>query len=437
MFAAVASLLINHALHSGEVRGVWMTTTSNSALAGPREVERSMANLKRIGINTVYVEAWKNGYTQFPSSTLLRRIGVDRHPNLGKDRDLLQEAVTQAHRNGLACIAWFEYGFMAAHKDTINDLRKKFPQWMMTTHEGSLVSEQNPFVWMNPLRTECQDLLLGIIKETVVNYDLDGIQLDDRIAWPVTMGYDDFTSRVYRLEHGGNEPPTDSRDPGWIRWRADKVSNFAQRLFKELKAIRPNLVISISPAVFPWSLENYSCDWPEWQARGWMNECVPQIYRDNFESFAATLAQQKSEARGPIVAGLLVDSPTRSISWQEVESELNLLRQKNIGHVFWYSRGLMERFQDQAQAYYLEAGPASNPNLPPNWRPHPLFARRVCSTRYQVGIPSDGMYQILLQSGQNWTNLEPRLLKAGELTLDVPYGIKRVELIVDRRETRL
>jgi uncharacterized lipoprotein YddW (UPF0748 family) len=42
-------------------------------------------------------------------------------------RDLLRETLTEAHRNGLHYIAWFEYGFMAAHKDTDNHLRRMSP----------------------------------------------------------------------------------------------------------------------------------------------------------------------------------------------------------------------------------------------------------------------------------------------------------------------
>jgi uncharacterized lipoprotein YddW (UPF0748 family) len=39
-----------------------------------------MRRLREIGLNTVYVETWKNGYTQFPSETLERVIGLDRRP---------------------------------------------------------------------------------------------------------------------------------------------------------------------------------------------------------------------------------------------------------------------------------------------------------------------------------------------------------------------
>ena len=103
-----------------QVRGTWLTTTANDALASPEHTARTMQRLREIGLNTVYVEAWKNGYTQFPSEVLRRAIGVAQRP-AGREqdpadsalaraqapRDLLHEAVTEAHRNGLLAIAWF------------------------------------------------------------------------------------------------------------------------------------------------------------------------------------------------------------------------------------------------------------------------------------------------------------------------------------------
>lgn len=126
MLGALATLLtMPLSPPKAELRGVWLTTTANDALQTPAKTKSTLRRLKDIGLNTVYVEVWKNGYTQFPSRALSAVTGVDRHPNLGKSRDLLDETLREAHRNGLTYIAWFEYGFMAAHEDTQNELLEK------------------------------------------------------------------------------------------------------------------------------------------------------------------------------------------------------------------------------------------------------------------------------------------------------------------------
>jgi uncharacterized lipoprotein YddW (UPF0748 family) len=150
-----------------EIRGTWLTTTANDAIASPDNTAETMRRLREIGLNTVYVEVWKNGYTQYPSSVLKRAIGVDRRPNLmpqdpsdtpeklrAQPRDLLQETLIEAHRNQLIYIAWFEYGFMAAHKSTDSHLRRMKKDWLSLDRSGNEVAP-NGFVWMNPLHRSC------------------------------------------------------------------------------------------------------------------------------------------------------------------------------------------------------------------------------------------------------------------------------------------
>lgn len=434
----------------GEVRGVWLTTTANDAIAGPAQTAKTMRRLREIGINTVYVETWKNGYTQFPSDVLMQTIGVDRRPalmpsdpsdtpeqNKQPGRDLLQETLIEAHRNGLTYIAWFEYGFMAAHKDTDNHLRQHYPQWMTTTRDGGLVSEQNPFVWMNPLRPECRDFLLSIVLEAVDKYDLDGVQLDDRIAWPVSMGYDDYTRRVYAEEHNGASPPDDMHDPDWVAWRAAKVTEFAGRFYKELKAARPNLIVSISPAVYPWSLDHYACDWPAWSSKGWMDEFVPQNYRYSFDAFETTWAQQVQAMPGMLdrlVAGVLISSGDQVNPWRDIERELELVRGSGAaGHVFWFSPGVLDHYPGELKAYYAGSGEAGNPIVPVGWRPAPIVCGRASPGDAFVGrVIEAGRYRVIAEIGGAWRVIESREVAAGEFSISVP-GAERVELLVDRR----
>lgn len=45
--------------------------------------------------------------------------------------------------------------------------------------------------------------LMNLMKEVTTNYDVDGIQGDDRLpALPSTGGYDDYTISLYKAGHG-------------------------------------------------------------------------------------------------------------------------------------------------------------------------------------------------------------------------------------------
>lgn len=364
--AALMALHLNASL--GEVtRGVWLTTTANRALESKQSIDDTMARLKAIGLNTVYVETWKNGYTQFPSRELRKRIGVDRHPNLKGKRDLLREAVDSAHRHGLRCIAWFEYGFMAASEGFDNELVRLHPEWLTTTRDGKRVSTQNPFLWMNPARPECQELLLGIIMEAARKYPIDGIQLDDRIAWPTTMGYDDFTRKLYAAQNDGAAPPDDPRAAGWIAWRAAQVDAFAERLDRTLRQASPKLTISISPAVYPWSYENYACNWPKWEKAGWMHEFVPQVYRADPDSFARDWQAQIAAVPGAgrrLIAGVMLDQGEKPVPWPIVESNLRAVEASGHGVVLWFSRAVLGGYEKQLTKFFRASSSPSGADGP-------------------------------------------------------------------------
>jgi hypothetical protein len=105
---------------------------------------------------------------------------------------------------------------------------------------------------MNPLHPEPRRFLLDLVLEAVEKYDLDGVQLDDRIVWPyVTMGYDDYTVAMYRNEHGGEAPPADHKDPAWMRWRADKVNEYAKQFVEEVRRAKPGAAREPEPGAVP------------------------------------------------------------------------------------------------------------------------------------------------------------------------------------------
>lgn len=344
-----------------EIRGTWLTTTGNDALASPEKTAETMRRLRDIGLNTVYVECWKNGYTEFPSATMKTAIGVEMKINGGgPDRDLLREAVREGHANGLTVIAWLEYGFMAAWKDTPNELRALGEKegFLLRSKKGEFVGKQNGFVWMNPLHPKAQLLLLGIAREAATS-GADGVQLDDRIAFPVEMGYDAFTKDLYAREHAGQAPPADVADKDWIAWRAAKVSAFSARFVAEMRKANPRLRLSVSPAPYPWSLEHYCCEWPKWTE--W-DEWVPQFYRLNFDATKQAIADDLplvGARRQDLVAGIRIIGDGLPMPWEDLRKSIEYTRRAGLGgHVLWYSKGVLELYSEQLKAFYSGRLPA-------------------------------------------------------------------------------
>lgn len=460
---------------AAEVRGTWVTTTANTAIATPEDSARTMRRLREIGLNTVYVETWKNGYTQYPSEVLKRTIGVDRRPALvpqdpsdrpealrAPGRDLLEETLIEAHRQGLLYVAWFEYGFMAAHKDTQNHLRRTYPQWLSRDAKGNEVAK-NGFVWMNPLHPEPRRFLLDLVLEAAEKYDLDGVQLDDRIVWPyIDMGYDDFTKQAYAAENGGRMPPEDPKDAGWMRWRADKVNEYSRQFVQEIRGAHPEVLTSLSPAVYPWCFEFYLLEWPKWAA--WTasdtlplpqgspghgvaprwDEFIPQVYRFNYKAFEQTWVDQVRHMRelgagrvGDLIAGIRVVGEGKDSTWEDLRDSIALVRRTGGGgHVHWFSRGVLEVYPDELTKLYAESGAARHPARPEGWRrPSTVLTRGENGQWRAMGVVP-GRYRIIVDRDTaegGWSYQGEASARAGPVTVTLPEWVARAELLVDRR----
>jgi uncharacterized lipoprotein YddW (UPF0748 family) len=456
-----------------EMRGTWLTTTANDAIATPANTATTMRRLREIGLNTVYVEVWKNGYTQYPSAVLERTIGVPQRPaQLLQDpsekstnnvpRDLLAETLIEAHRNGLHCYAWFEYGFMAAHASTNNHLRRLKPEWLSRDAQGSEVAP-NGFVWMNPLHPQARRFLLDLVLESISRYDLDGVQFDDRIVWPhLTMGYDDTTRAAYAAEHGGRQPPLNAHDPAWMRWRADQLNALVQDFMAELRAhiqrTRPALRVSLSPAAYPWSYDNYLLDWPQWAswpAAMQFDEFVPQAYRTTYAAFESTWheqvqAMQAAGAYRPqqLIAGIRINGAGDESSWTQLRDSMALVRQLGQGgHVLWFSRGVLDLHAAPLTAWYAQTGPARSPFFAPGWRRPSAPLRRDDNDAARWLLPNPagtlpaGRYRAIVFDGRDWRYWTvPAVVADGvptAVTIDpnAMGSTQRVELLVDRRGT--
>ena len=195
------------------------------------------------------------------------------------------------------------------------------------------------FTWMNPFHPQTRRLLLFLMAEVLDNYEVEGIQVDDHLGLPVDMGYDPYTTALYQQSHGGDSPPTDINDPEWMRWRGDKVSEFMGDVRRVIDQRRPGALLSVSPNPYPFSYAKYLQDWPSWEAAGWLDEVIVQIYRDDLDRFVwelnkpATLASRR---RTVTSIGLLSGLRGRPTDVDLLTSQLAALRDRGYAGVSYF-----------------------------------------------------------------------------------------------------
>ena len=334
------------------MRGAWVTTAASAAMDSRVNIKACVQTCKANNINNIYVVVYNNGTTCYPSPIMNSLIGVSIRPSFA-GRDPLQEMIEEGHALGIKVHAWFEYGFSSSFSANGGAIVAARPSWAAKDASGNLVVK-NGFDWLNAFDPQVQNFMISLFKEVTTNYNVDGVQGDDRLpAVPSESGYDTYTTSLY-LAETGSTPPTNRLDQTWVNWRAKKLNAFLKRLRNEVKAIKPNIQFTMSPSAYPFSLTEYLQDWPTWVDSSYVDAIMPQCYRYDIAGYTATVNQQKSFYRNPTVAfypGVLVKSGATIQS----DTYMTQMIQQNrasgfIGECFFFYEGVKDKtawFQNQ------------------------------------------------------------------------------------------
>lgn len=336
-----------------KIRGVWLTNVASQVLDSQRSIGEAMQFLADTGFNTVFPVVWNKGLTLYPSQVMIESFGKDfeiapKYKEQG--RDPLLEVVKAAKAAKLKIIPWFEYGFAYSH-ESIKDQRKQQFQlnlqakgWIARDQQGNILTK-NGFQWLNALDSEVQHFMLNLVLEVVKNYDVDGIQGDDRLpAFPCEGGYDQSTKNLFRQQFG-EDPPLRPKQEQWLQWRADILTEFLFSLHQEVKAINRNLLVSIAPNPPNFCFREYLQDSQSWLKRGLVDIIHPLVYRRNLNDYKKLLREIIDkftvEQLPKLSPGVLMKVSNFRISTKDLGKIIEYNRQLGVqGEVFFFYEGL-------------------------------------------------------------------------------------------------
>ncbi len=329
-----------------ELRGVWLTNVDSNVLSSDQNISGAMDYLASIGINVVFPVVYNKGYTLYPSKIMDSLFNDPVLPNSPfVNRDFLKRLIIEAHRNGIEVIPWFEFGFATSYKENGGHIIAKFPQWALKDKNGNLVTK-NGFDWMSAINPDAQNFILSLMMEVVDNYDVDGVQGDDRLpAMPVEGGYDSVTVQIYKSEHAGQIPPTDYANAAWMKWRSDKLTQFLARLRDSVKSRDKNLVLSCAPSPYSWGYSQYLQDSKSWVQQGLVDNMIPQLYQYDINNYNYSLNSTWNDVGqyNPKIftAGLLIKIGSYLVDTTFLQQMMNADRSKGtIGESYFFYEGL-------------------------------------------------------------------------------------------------
>ena len=272
--------------HAAENRAVWYRSNEKS----DDEVRATVARMKELNINALYLETWYNGrFAGFSDNQLIA------HTTANGNYDVLEGFVRIGHENGIEVHAWVE-NFYIGTVETLEQANTALSEhfagrWTVDRNGKNTyfysVSSTN-FIFMNPYDPEVRSFLLDFYREIVTKYDVDGIHLD-YIRFPeLNYGKDDFgynediVSVWQKQENTTVDPATLSNGElydSFVRFRQEIINSFVGEVSDMLRKTKPSAWLSAAvypiPEVYKKTIFQ---DCQNWVENGYMDELFSMSY---------------------------------------------------------------------------------------------------------------------------------------------------------------
>lgn len=332
-----------------EILGVWIANSPHSKVLESRNnIVAAMEFLAARGFNLVFPVVWNRGYTLFPSQVMAEyNFPILAPVYQQQQRDPLEEIISIARQYNIAVIPWFEYGFAASHLLSGGHILRQKPHWRAIAQDGATV-RHGSLTWMNSFHPEVQQFMLSLVLEVLTKYDVAGIQGCDRFpALPVAGGYDRETVSRY-CQETGKPPPPNPKVQHWLQWRANLLTDFLETLYLQVKQTKPRASVSLSPAVYPFCLQNLLQDSQTWLQKGIVDLIHPQIYRSSYSGYAQEVKKIirtcDRNLLTKIAPGIAFTANGKRLEDRDLVECLHLNRRSNFGGtILFHYEGLRDR----------------------------------------------------------------------------------------------
>lgn len=194
--------------------------------------------------------------------------------------DPLQFWVEEAHNRGLELHVWlnpYRAHHVAGGPISDSSLVKRKSDLVVFLKEG--------YYWFDPSKKGTQDHSAAVVSDLVRRYDIDGVHFDDYFyPYPSYNKGDDFPDSASYAAYRASGGKMSRGD-----FRRESVNTFIERVYREIKEIKPYVKFGLSPfgiwrPGYPPSIEGFDqydqlyADARLWLNKGWIDYFTPQLY---------------------------------------------------------------------------------------------------------------------------------------------------------------
>jgi uncharacterized lipoprotein YddW (UPF0748 family) len=351
-----------------EMRGLWVATVANidwpsrkglSQRAQKKELLDILDRASRIGFNTIVLQVRPAADALYSSELEPWAAWLTGNQGENPGYDPLAFAVDEAHARGLQLHAWINPFRAGNTADTAI---------LAPTHvfkaRRDLVRVYGANLWLDPGDPESHERSIRAIRDIATRYDVDGIHADDyfypyQIRDSVTNRVVDFPDDSTYARHGAGASRND--------WRRENINRFVERMYREVHAVKPYVVVGLSPfgiwrPGFPESVRGLDAfatiyaDSRKWLQQGWVDYFVPQLYwaigapQQSFPALLDWWTAENTQRRHvwPGLAAYRVQNGTATaFTLDELPAQLRIVRGKlaEPGEILYNTKSTLYRLE--------------------------------------------------------------------------------------------
>lgn len=277
-------LLVNES-PAVEGRAMWLRP---AGLTTEEAVRKRVLEIKNMGFNIICLEL-------FYDSTFICPMPENgyfiQNPSFN-GFDVLKAFISECAKQGIELHGWLPVYRVSYSTSTYYEqsLAAKKPEWLCLNKKGVdyVANEYGNGYFIDPSNKEACDYLLSVYEYLLINYKLDGLQLD-YIRYPHQtgehFGYNQGTRDAFEEKYGTD--PADIVPNGdlweeWIDFRCDYVTEFVKRIAESVNENSPMTILScdIAPNLEE-SRRTHLQDAKKWLEDGIIDIGFPMAYGTN------------------------------------------------------------------------------------------------------------------------------------------------------------
>ena len=369
------------------MRALWLRPKEKTAA----QVEAAVEKIADAGINTIFLETVFNGYTIFP----VEYDYTYQNP-MYNGFDVLQAYIDECHERGIQLHCWVESFFIGmAWENSGGPVYAAKKDWLLTDTNGNNYEDTmyGPMYFLNPARPECREWIVSLYEILVENYDIDGLQLD-YVRYPqktnsIDYGFDDYTISAFEAEYGCSPYDEPSK---FVLFKQQQVTEFVKACSTELKAINPDLILSLSVYPFYQDGKNLFMQTAElWMSKGYGDLVVPMAYYENqINSITSNTIKVAGGSEKNVVIGL---SAQNGFTVDSLSRQANTVLNNGVGVAFFE----YESFFNGGYANTLKTGALKDTQF--------YIDPEVYKSSVDVNAEDDEKGYVTFANGYDWSAL--------------------------------